>query len=55
MEKIFVADSYKNGEILGEPYQNIKGKMVVKVKMPCSRCGGTGNFLYNQMYGTMCY
>lgn len=55
MEKIFVADSYKNGEILGEPYQNFKGKMVVKVRMTCPRCSGSGNYSYNQMDGTMCY
>lgn len=55
MEKIFVADSYANGEILGEPYENTKGKMVVRVKMPCSRCGGSGHFLYNSVDGTMCY
>lgn len=56
MEKIFVAKSYQNGEILdAEPYKNIKGKMVVRVKMTCPRCGGSGHFLYNQVYGTMCY
>lgn len=55
MEKIFVADSYKNGEIISEPYQNSKGKMVVKVKMPCPRCGGSGHFSYNSLDGTMCY
>ena len=55
MEKIFVADSYANGEILGEPYQNLKGKMVVRVRMKCPRCCGSGNFLYNQVDGAMCY
>lgn len=55
MEKIFVADSYKNGQILGEPYQNSKGKMIVKVRMPCSRCNATGNYSYNILDGTMCY
>ena len=55
MEKIFVADSYASGQIIGEPYKNLKDKMVVKVRMKCPRCGGSGNFSYNQMDGTMCY
>lgn len=55
MEKIFVADSYANGRIIGEPYKNLKDKMVVKVRMACPRCGGSGHFSYNQMDGTMCY
>lgn len=55
MEKIFVADSYKDGEICSEPYENNKGKMVVKIKLPCPRCGATGNFSYNSLDGTMCY
>lgn len=56
MEKIFVAKSYQNGEILdAEPYKNSKGKMVVRVKMPCDRCGATGNFSYNTLYGTTCF
>lgn len=56
MEKIFVAKSYQNGEILdAEPHKNSKGKMVVRVKMTCPRCGGSGNYSYNEMDGTMCY
>ena len=31
MEKFFVADSYKNAQIIGEPFENEKGKMVVKI------------------------
>ena len=42
MEKIFVADSYKNMEIVSEPFENSKGKMVVNVKAKCDRCGGRG-------------
>lgn len=55
MDKIFVADSYKNMEILGEPFENEKGRLYVKVKAPCPRCGGSGNYSYNQMDGTRCY
>ena len=57
MEKIFVADSYKDKdmEIIGEPFKNEKGRLYVKIKMPCPRCGGTGHYSYNQMDGTRCY
>lgn len=55
MEKFFVADSYKNMEILGEPFENEKGRLYVKVKGVCPRCGGSGHYSYNQMDGTRCY
>lgn len=56
MEKIFVAKSYQNGEILSaEPYLNFKGKAVVKVRMECPRCGGSGHYAYNPLDGTVCY
>ena len=42
MEKFFVADSYKNMEVVSEPFENEKGKMVVNVKGTCDRCGGLG-------------
>lgn len=42
MEKFFVADSYKDMEILGEPFENEKGRLYVKVKGTCPRCGGLG-------------
>ncbi len=42
MEKFFVADSYKNMEVVSEPFENEKGKMVVRVKDKCPRCGGRG-------------
>ena len=51
----FVADSYKDAQWLGEPYENEKGKMVVKVKAPCRRCGGSGHYSYNSLDGTRCY
>lgn len=37
----FTADSYKNAERVGEPFQ-VKGKLYTRVKILCSRCGGTG-------------
>lgn len=55
MEKIFVADSYKNMEIIGEPFKNEQGRLYVKVRGVCPRCGGSGHYLYNQMDGTRCY
>lgn len=55
MEKFFVADSYKDMEILGEPFENEKGRLFVKVKGACPRCGGSGHYSYNQMDGTRCY
>lgn len=42
MGKIFVADSYKNMQIVSEPFENEKGKKVVKVKCKCDRCSGLG-------------
>lgn len=55
MEKIFVADSYKDMEIVGEPFKNEKGRLYVKVKGVCPRCGGSGSYSYNPMDGTRCY
>lgn len=37
----FTADSYKKAERVGEPFQ-VNGKLYSRVKIPCSRCGGTG-------------
>ena len=42
MEKFFVADSYKNAQIISEPFENEKGKMVVKIQRKCDRCSGLG-------------
>ena len=55
MEKFFVADSYKDMEIIGEPFENEKGRLYVKVKGVCPRCGGSGHYSYNEMDGTRCY
>lgn len=55
MEKFFVANSYKDMEILGEPFENEKGRLYVKVKGTCPRCGGSGHYSYNQIDGTVCY
>lgn len=55
MEKIFVADSYRDMQIVSEPFENEKGRLFVKVKGVCPRCGGSGHYSYNQMDGTRCY
>lgn len=55
MEKWFVAPSYaENSTQIGEAYEE-NGKMYIKIKMPCPRCGATGHYSYNQMDGTRCY
>ena len=55
MDKIFVADSYKDMEIIGEPFENEKGRLYVKIKGTCPRCGGSGHYSYNSLDGTRCY
>ena len=55
MEKIFVADSYKDMKQLSESFVNEKGKLCIKVKGTCKRCSGSGHYSYNQMDGTRCY
>lgn len=55
MEKFFVADSYKDMEVLGEPFENEKGRLYVKVKGVCPRCGGSGHYSYNPKDGTRCF
>lgn len=55
MAKWYVADSYKNFEQLGEPFENEKGKLYIKVKGTCPRCGGSGHYSYNPMDGTRCF
>ena len=55
MEKFFVADSYKDMKVLGEPFENEKGRLYVKVKGVCPRCSGTGHYSYNPMDGDVCY
>lgn len=37
----FTADTYKNWERIGEPFEK-NGRLYTKVKEDCSRCGGTG-------------
>ena len=55
MDKIFVADSYKGMEIIGEPFENEKGRLYVKIKGTCPRCSGSGHYSYNSLDGTRCY
>lgn len=38
----YVADSYKNYERVGEPFDNSKGNKVIRIKAKCDRCGGLG-------------
>lgn len=55
MDKIYVAPSYENFEIISEPFKNEKGRLYVKVKGACPRCGGSGNYSYNPKDGTRCF
>lgn len=55
MEKWFVAPSYaKNSTQIGKAYEE-NGKMYIKIKMPCPRCGATSHYSYNPMDGTRCF
>ena len=54
MEKFFVADSYKNAQIISEPFENEKGKMVVKIQRKCDRCSGLG-YIPIPVDGGICY
>lgn len=49
-----VAKSYENMEIHGEPFVE-ENKMYVYVVGPCKRCGGSGHYSYNEVYGTICF
>lgn len=53
MEKIYVADSYKNAEIISEPFVNEKGRRYVKIKLPCPRCGSLGIIVSRVENGNM--
>lgn len=55
MDKIYVAPSYENFEIISEPFKNDNGRLYVKVKGVCPRCNGTGHYSYNQIDGDICY
>ena len=48
------AKSYDGMEVLGQPF-NKDGKLYVKVRGKCSRCGGSGHYSYNSLDGTRCY
>lgn len=49
-----VAKSYEDMQQIGEPFED-EGKMYVKVRGKCPRCGGSGHYSYNQIDGTKCY
>lgn len=48
------AKSYENMEIVKEPFE-YEGKMYVRVKGKCPRCGGSGHYSFNPMDGTICF
>lgn len=41
--KYFVANSYKNYDRIGQPYDK-NGKLYTKIRTSCPRCGGTGYY-----------
>jgi len=42
--------------ILQAKPENVRARVVgLKIGHTCGRCGGTGEYSYNQMHGTMCY
>lgn len=49
-----VAKTYENMTQIGEPFEH-DGKMYIRVRGACPRCGGSGHYSYNQMDGTRCY
>ena len=49
-----VAKSYEKYEQISEPFEH-NGKMYVRVRGLCTRCGGSGHYSYNQLDGTKCY
>lgn len=49
-----VAKSYENMQQISEPFEH-DGKMYVKMRGNCPRCGGSGNYSYNPLDGTQCY
>ena len=51
----YVADSYKGMEQIDEPFEDEKGRMQVKLRGTCPRCGGSGHYSYNPMDGTRCF
>lgn len=54
-EKIYLAETYSNAKIIGEPYTNSKGKQYVKIHMPCPRCGGSGLYGPISVNNGMCF
>lgn len=48
------AKSYENMEQVGQPFES-NGKMYIRVKGKCPRCGGSGHYSYNPMDGTVCF
>ena len=49
-----VAKSYENMEIIGEPFES-NGRMYVRVRGNCKRCGGSGRYSMNAQGDSTCY
>ena len=49
-----VAKSYENMEIIGEPFE-VNGRMYVRVRGNCKRCGGSGHYSMNAQGDSTCY
>ena len=49
-----VAKSYENMEIIGEPFE-ANGRMYVRVRGNCKRCGGSGHYSMNAQGDSTCY
>lgn len=49
-----VAKSYENMEIIGEPFES-NGRMYVRVRGNCKRCGGSGHYSMNAQGDSTCY
>jgi hypothetical protein len=47
-----VAKSYEHMEIIGKPFESPKGKLYVRVRDNCGRCGGSGIWHYGPYSGT---
>ena len=49
-----VAKSYEHMEIVSTPHEDAKGKLWVRVRDNCDRCGGSGIWHYGP-YGGTCF
>lgn len=49
-----VAKSYENMKVMGEPFES-NGRMYVRVRGNCKRCGGSGHYSMNAQGDSTCY